>query len=342
MPKGKNASYRYRLIDEALRNTGKRWVYNDLHQYICEKLEEEFDVNLDGNKERSVSKRQLDDDIAIMRKDPPQGYSAPIVKKDGYVYYEDPDFSINNNPLNITDIESLTEILRMIKPFQALPHLRELESIIGKVTGALSLNIGDQIIELEHNAQAKGLHNIEKLYRLIKDGCELEIQYQPFAFDQSVQYTLNPYMIKEYNNRWFLIGSLSEDNTFVVVALDRILNVTETGRQSDIQRKDELVALQHQIIGVSINHDQTPVKILLWANPEQTPYISTKPIHPSQQLVSIQEDGAIFSYLLIPNFELEQTLLMFGERVKVLQPPEVAQRIRERLAKASSLYNSFD
>lgn len=342
MPKGKNASYRYRLIDEALRNTGRRWAYNDLHHYICEKLEEEFDVNLDGNKENAVSKRQLDDDIAIMRKDPPQGYSAPIVKKDGYVYYEDPDFSINNNPLNITDIDSLTEILRMIKPFQALPHLRELESILGKVTGALSLNIGDQIIELEHNAQAQGLHNIEKLYRLIREGCELEIEYKPFAFDQPVQHVFNPFMIKEYNNRWFLIGSLAEDQTFVVMALDRILGIKETGKSSDVSRKDELIALQKQIVGVSVTPDHKPVEILIWSNPEQTPYLITKPIHPSQQLVDNQCTGSVFSLQLIPNFELEQTLLMFGERVKVLQPPELAQRIRERLAKASSLYNSFD
>ena len=85
MPKGKNASYRYRLIDQALRNTGRRWTYNELLDFICEKLEEEFDVNINNEKERALSPRQLADDIRIMRKDPPEGFGAPIVRKEGFI-----------------------------------------------------------------------------------------------------------------------------------------------------------------------------------------------------------------------------------------------------------------
>ncbi|MBK6964944.1 MAG: hypothetical protein IPH20_13650 [Bacteroidales bacterium] len=80
-----------------------------------------------------------------MRKDPPQGYSAPIIRKDGFIFYEDPDFSINDNPLNEIDIENLKEVLRLIKPFQSLPMLSELDSIIGKVQGAISQHKGTKL-----------------------------------------------------------------------------------------------------------------------------------------------------------------------------------------------------
>ena len=120
MPKGKNASYRYRLIDLALRNTGRKWTFVDLLNHLCDKLEEEFDVNLNGNKAGALSYRQLAEDIHIMRKDHPQGYCAPIIRKEGFVYYQDPSFSINDNPLDNTDVERLNEVLRLIKSLWVL------------------------------------------------------------------------------------------------------------------------------------------------------------------------------------------------------------------------------
>ena len=107
MPTGKNASYRYRIIDQALSNKYRRWSYNDLLEHVSEKLAEEYDIL------KGISKRQFDYDLQIMRKDPPEGYGAPIIRKGCEIYYDDPDFSINNNPLNDTDIENLKEVLRL-------------------------------------------------------------------------------------------------------------------------------------------------------------------------------------------------------------------------------------
>ena len=338
MPTGKNASYRYRLIDLALRNTGRKWKFDDLLNHLCEKLEEEFDVNLNRNKISSLSRRQLAEDIHIMRKDPPQGYSAPIIRKEGYVFYENPLFSINDNPLNETDIEALNEVLRLIKSFQGLPHSSDLETIMGKVKGAISQNIGDQIIELEHNPKAKGLEHLEKLYPLIKEGREIQVLYQPFTSSESFEYIINPYLIKEYNNRWFLLGWITDDNRFTVLGLDRIIGFQETGNQVNKFKKQELLELQKHIIGVSINEGKEPIEVKIWISKEQIPYLLTKPLHASQTLIDEKDNGSILLLKVVPNFELEQMLLMFGERVKVLEPIELQEKILKRLNSAILLY----
>jgi predicted DNA-binding transcriptional regulator YafY len=338
MPTGKNASYRYRLIDLALRNTGRKWKYDDLLNHLCEKLEEEFDVNLNGNKTSSLSHRQLAEDIHIMRKDPPQGYSAPIIRKAGYVFYENPLFSINENPLNETDIEALNEVLRLIKSFQGLPQLSDLETILGKVKGTISQNIGDQIIELEHNSKAKGLEHLEKLYPLIKEGREIHVLYQPFTSSESFEYIINPYLIKEYNNRWFLLGWITDDNRFTVLGLDRIIRFQETGSKINMFKKQELLEIQKHIIGVSINEGKEPIAVKIWVSKDQIPYLLTKPIHASQTLIDENGDGSILLLTVVPNFELEQILLMFGERVKVLEPIELQEKILKRLNSAILLY----
>lgn len=339
MPAGKNASYRYRLIDLALRNKGRRWTFEDLLQHLCNKLEEEFDVNLNGNKSNALSVRQLAEDIHVMRKDPPQGYSAPIVRKDGFIYYDDPEFSINDNPLSDTDNETLNEVLRLIKPFQALPHLRELETILGKVRGSLSQNKGDQIIEIEHNPYARGLNHIEKLYSLIKECKEILLQYQPFTYTEPIEFIFHPFLIKEYNNRWFLLGWLPVECKYRVLGLDRIISFEATGYYSDSGLKNEIINLEKKIIGVSITEDQVPIEIQLWVSASQVPYILSKPLHESQKMIDNQTTGGVFTIQLVPNFELEQTILMFGERIKVLSPSDLADRIQTRIKLALELYN---
>lgn len=334
MPAGKNASYRYRLIDQALRNKGKRWYYEDLIKFVSEKLAEEFDIY------KGISKRQFDDDLRIMRKDPPEGYGAPIIREGGTIFYEDPDFSINDNPLNETDVVALNEILRLIKPFQALPQLRELETIIGKVKGTISQSQGDQIIELEHNPNAKGLIHLEGLYPLIKEGREILVTYRPFSWTEEIEYIIHPFLIKEYNNRWFLLGWKPDDKKYTVLGLDRIKKFKETGNGIIKSKQKELTQLRKNIIGVSFTEGVKPVDVKLWVSAAQLPYIITKPLHPTQKLIEEQPDGSILSFQLVPNFELEQTILMYGERVKVLEPKELALKIQERIKKALGHYDN--
>jgi predicted DNA-binding transcriptional regulator YafY len=333
MSTGKNASYRYRLIDQALRNKGRRWYYLDLIQHVSEKLAEEFDI------EKGISQRQFDDDLRIMRKDPPQGYGAPIIRQGGEIYYEDPNFSINDNPLNETDIESLKEVLRLIKPFQSLPQLRELETILGKVQGTISQSTGEQIIELEHNPNAKGLVHLEGLYPLIKDGREILVSYKPFNWIEEIEYLIHPFLIKEYNNRWFLLGWNPNEKKFTVLGLDRILKFKETGNGIIKSKQKELAQLRQNIIGVSFMEGAKPVEVKLWVSAAQVPYLITKPLHLSQKLIEEQADGSILSFKLVPNFELEQMILMYGERVKVIVPMELADRIKERIRKSLEQYN---
>ena len=232
----------------------------------------------------------------------------------------------------------MQEILRLIKPFQSLPQLRELETIIGKVQGTISQNTGDQIIVLDHNPNVKGLNLIETLYPLIKEEKIVSIKYKPFSREEEIEYLLHPFLIKEYNNRWFLIGWLPAKNKYTVLGIDRIVQITEQAGKIDKTKKNELVLLQKSILGVSFTEGVLPTEIKLWITLEQLPYILTKPLHPSQKLIEEHSDGSIITLNLVPNYELEQLLLSFGEKIKVLEPELLQIRIQKRLKDAIALY----
>jgi predicted DNA-binding transcriptional regulator YafY len=83
-----------------------------------------------------------------------------------------------------------------------------------------------------------------------------------------------------------------------------------------------------------------PMKVVFFAQRKTTPYIMTKPLHPSQEIEEERADGTVFSLNVIWNFELERELLGFGESIEVLLPHRLREGIKRRLEKALKGYLS--
>src|SRR6056297_2682395 len=145
MPTNKNASFRYRVINQCLRNTGRRWTLEDLIETISNEMYEQFGID------KGISKRTVQYDINTMRSDPPRGFAAPIACENGCYFYEDQDFSIDNNPLNETDIENLNEASAILKQFAHLPLYGELEGMLGKLQENIVQNDAETIVAFEQN-----------------------------------------------------------------------------------------------------------------------------------------------------------------------------------------------
>jgi hypothetical protein len=94
------------------------------------------------------------------------------------------------------------------------------------------------------------------------------------------------------------------------------------------------------IVGVTRNMGIRPVEIRFWASREHAPYIRTKPIHSTQQVLEEDANGSVFSITVIPNLELERELLGFGEGLRVHSPDWLVQRMQRRIRKMQELYQS--
>jgi predicted DNA-binding transcriptional regulator YafY len=88
------------------------------------------------------------------------------------------------------------------------------------------------------------------------------------------------------------------------------------------------------VIGVSVKPDKPVEEVRLWVDKEQLPYMLSKPIHKTQRIEETNTDGsAIVIVNVVQNFELQQLLLSFGERVKILSPQSLKDEILERIIK---------
>ena len=331
----KNALLRYQTLDRCFKNTGRSYLIEDLLEEVNQTL---FNENLENS---GIQVRQLREDIRFMRSE--LGYSAPIDsreisgRKHAY-FYSDPSFSINNSPLNSTETEQLKSVLTLLNRFQGNPGFEWLTemSVILKDTFSLKSN-SKKAISFEGNIDYTGYEFITPLFNAIVNNRVLRINYTPFGQDE-IQLTFHPYHLKQFNNRWFVFGLNANLNaTAWNLALDRITNIIEI---QDVYIEDftDWDYFFSEIIGVSKPYQTDEVEIQLLFSPKQSPYIKTKPIHETQKYYE-HESGLLVKIKVIPNFELEQLILSFGDGVKVVSPIHLKAKILSRIQNSLNQYS---
>lgn len=334
MATNKNATIRYQALNRCFRNPGRKYYIDDLIE-ACNASLLDIDPSSTG-----IKRRQLLDDIKFMRDS--QGFDAPIetiidVKK-AYYRYSDLSFSINNQPLNEKEAQQLKEALLTLSRFKGVPQFEWVDEIKARLEASFQLKSQEKVIEFEENQFLTGKEHIGILYDSIINKQVLEIQYHPFTHDESMQIIVHPYFLKQYNNRWFLFGGNNDGPNITNIALDRIEMIQTVQKNYLPNTEIDFEEYFEDIIGVSVPNDSVVEKILLKIDAESWPYIKTKPIHGSQKIKEQTADYTIIELRLIPNFELESVLFSHADRIEVLSPDSLRQRIKDRLAKLNQKY----
>ncbi|WP_378178231.1 helix-turn-helix transcriptional regulator [Aquimarina sp. SS2-1] len=336
MASNKNALIRYKTIDQCLRNKYREWTLDDLIEACSDALYE-----YEG-KDVYVSKRTIQLDIQMMRSDK-LGYSAPIeVYQRKYYRYAEEDYSIMNIPVTDHDIKIMNESIQILRQFKDFSLFKEMNGVIERLEDSVYATQKNNIpiIHLEKNDQLKGLVHIDTLYHAIQNKQVLKITYKSFKATEQTEILIHPQLLKEFNNRWFLLALGNKRKVLTTFALDRIVSIDRAKEKvtyidqhidGDIYYKD--------VIGVTVSENVVPEKIIFRIDNRNAPYVITKPFHNSQEIVSQDERGATFSIRVQMNFELERLILGFGDSIEVLEPEKLRTRIHSKLKRALGRYD---
>ncbi|MDY8134628.1 WYL domain-containing protein [Aquimarina sp. 2201CG5-10] len=336
MALNKNALIRYKTIDKCLQNQYRKWTLGSLIKACSDALYE-----YEG-REINVSKRTVQLDIQMMRSDK-LGYNAPIeVYQRKYYRYADEDYSITDIPITESDMNVLSETVEMLKQFKDFSLFSELGGIIQRLEDKVYSEKTHQsaIIHLDKNEKLKGLEHLDVLYQAILKKIVLKITYQSFTARKASEFVFHPFILKEFNNRWFLVGRTSSNKRILTLALDRIIGIDYDTSILYINEDFKGDEYYKNTIGVTVLNDEQLQEITLKIDRGNAPYVITKPFHHSQEVINRLDNGSIIIKLKVHlNFELERLILGFGEAVEVLQPRHLRKRIRKKLEKAYELYN---
>ena len=336
MPVNRNALIRYRIIDKCLQNRRRKWTIEDLITACNDALYEYEGID------KGVSLRTIRLDLNAMRSDK-LGYNAPIIVTDKKYYsYDDPDYTITNIPLTSQDLTILQEVSHLLRQFKGFSHFDEVNEMLNKLEDKIYSEQHQQssVIDFEKNELLAGIEWLDVLYKAIISQTTVQLTYQSFKARQPGEIIFSPYLLKEYRNRWFILGMKKQGKEICTFALDRIQNITSL--PGEVYRHFKQFDPQSyfgDIIGVTRNVADTPTHITFLADYHQAPYIKTKPIHSSQRIVEETKQGVIFSIDVIPNFELERELMGFGEGLKIISPNNLVRRIKRKVRLMHELYH---
>jgi predicted DNA-binding transcriptional regulator YafY len=200
---------------------------------------------------------------------------------------------------------------------------------------------GQPIVSFDECTYLVGREYFSKLLAAISRKRVLKIHYKNFRKNVTDELVFHPYYLKEYNKRWFLMGIREGYTNLTILALDRIediemVDMPEYRPNTEFDFSGEFF---DDIIGVT--HNPGPVEtIRLRVDNTTFPYINTKPLHPTQTIIKSESNDqyTTISIQVIPNFELEQLLLTYGEGVTVLSPDTFKERMRQRIAAMARNY----
>jgi predicted DNA-binding transcriptional regulator YafY len=335
MPLNKLALIRYKVIDQCLRNRARKWTLEDLIEKVSDAL-----YDLEGIR-GGVSKRTVQLDLQTMRSD--KLYAAPIVVNDKKYYtYEDPKFSIANVKLSDADLQTMNSVLGILKQLNGLGQMEEMGELIARLENNVqrTQHQGRNIIQFEANPLLRGIQWIDALYKAIANERAILVAYRSFRAQTATDQIYYPYLLKEYRNRWFLVGASKKRMQLLTLALDRIEGVKELGMEPFVPYPEiDFETYYNNTIGVTKSETSRTMIVLLAFEAEQVPYVLTKPLHSTQTIQHEMPDGrTMFRIEVVHNFELEREILGFGAGVEVISPRFLRNRIRKILYDAVEKY----
>jgi predicted DNA-binding transcriptional regulator YafY len=340
MPANKNAMTRYALLDYLLQDRRKNWSIQDMTDYLSEHLPEY------GSE--PVSRRMVEKDLQYLEYNSPFNVEferfkvdAPTKSGDG-VYkkpclrYADPTFSIFHKALSDDERSLLASVLSTLGSFKGQPNFEWLEALASK------LNLEEQqvIISMSKNINENSTL-LTELYRAISSKAVIMLHYHTFSDTEIRSVELSPYLLKEYNNRWYLLASPFDSDRILAFALDRIDSVEYGSGKKYKAPCDDFSERYEDIIGITFYENKPVERILFWVSAVSRKYLDTKPLHGSQRHLSLSEQaklsdqysqlpkGDFYTIDCMENYELIRELTTFGADLIVLSPSHIVEKVAE-------------
>jgi len=183
----------------------------------------------------------------------------------------------------------------------------------------------------------KGIENLKPLLKAIKDNRKISFNHFNFHTNKTRKYSLKPYLLKEYQNRWYVVGLIGNLKEFRTFGIDRIENLEVKAEIFKIDGKLNPSEMFEKIIGL-VYTAHTLQEVILSFTPTQGKYIKTLPLHTSQKILIDNDSELRISITVIPNYELTQLILKHGDTVKVIEPGWLVDEIKENLRRTLEKY----
>lgn len=272
--------------------------------------------------------------IELEQKKQGLGFSTSTLSRD-YTFLVDIGFKIHldNSKGYSLEIENTEEFAFLTNLFKriALSNLLNKSITLEKET--------HKYLALDDTSLVKNFQYFDIILEAIKNRKEIGFQHHSFYHTDRKEpktHTIKPHLLKEYQNRWYVVGEVEEG--FRVFGLDRVADLKVLDNKPFKNKTEEANQKLSHTVGLNFS-DHDPTKMVLRFDSSQKPYLESLKLHRSQKEVVEDSSGFYTIQLFVSyNFELKQQLLKYGSLVEVVEPDFVREDIQKELETALKIY----
>lgn len=192
-------------------------------------------------------------------------------------------------------------------------------------------------ISFDQGGGLKGIDFLKPLLQAIKENRKIKFAHFSYQSEKTRKFGMKPYLLKEYQNRWYIVGVVSGMNEIRTFGLDRISDLQITDAIFTPDKNVDAQNFFSSAIGVAYS-DNKPQRVVLQFTKDQGYYVKSLPLHSSQEILVDTEDECRIALHVVPNYELMQMVWMHHDQVKVLEPEWLVDNIKNQLKKAYEQY----
>lgn len=179
---------------------------------------------------------------------------------------------------------------------------------------------------------------LEMLISAMKRRVTLHVRYRRYNAAKTSEYEAEPYCVKLYSRRWYLLARMANNGNMLVLSLDRIEALSLTGNKFEIADDFDAETYFSECFGIVVG-DNTPLeRVVIRAFGKQCFYLRDLPLHHSQTEIATTPDYSDFEYHLRPTLDFTGMVLSRGAWVKVLQPAWLAEEVKKMHREAFEQY----
>ena len=290
---------RYHLIISKLRKHPV--TFNELADF----LERESDLH--GNT-LTKAKRTIQRDFDAIRS----------------IYNIDIRFDFRRGVYVLDPDENQEKNLRMVEALDLFNAMKVTENISG-------------IIHFEKR-RPQGTENMNGLLHAIQQRVQIEFTYSKYWENASTQRITEPYALKEFKNRWYLVALDHKDLRIKTFALDRMTDLEITKRKFQHPQKFDVNEYFKHCFGIITADDEKPQEIVLSFEPFQGKYIKSLPLHESQEVLIDNEHEIRIRLKIYLTHDFLMEILSHGENVKVIEPAGLIEQLKSNYTNALNQY----
>lgn len=195
-----------------------------------------------------------------------------------------------------------------------------------------SLKLAQGLSKYIHLEKRKpqGTEHLYLLLHAIKEKRLIKFNYEKWEEEEITKRSTEPYALKEFRNRWYLLARDRKDGMVKSFGLDRLSEPELTTEKFSVTEEYDVEETYRYCFGIVGPTGEKPEEIILSFNPFQGKYIQALPLHETQEVILNNKKEFRIKLTLFVTHDFVMELLSFGKNVKIVQPKSLAEEVKER------------